>query len=150
MQGEDISQALLDDRVISELSQRVGPKVLVNLLRDFVDEIAKYLNEMSESIRLGRIGELPQTVVSLKDTCRNYGATKLADRASEIEEMCKSRDLMQLDEQCKKMHEIAGETLYSLDCYSRRHFHLVLALDLDSLLRRARPSKIMGTTVSLR
>ncbi len=104
---------------------------------------------MSESIRLGRIDELPQTVVSLKDTCRNYGETNLAERASEIEEMCKSRDVMRLDEQCKAMYEIAGETLYSLDCYSRRLFHLALALDLDSLLRRARPSKIMGTIVSI-
>ncbi len=104
---------------------------------------------MSESIRLGMIDELSQTAVSLNGTCRKFGATNLADRAAEIEETCRLRDLIQLDEQCKAMHEIARETLYSLDCYSRRHFHLALALDLDSLLLRARPSKIIGTIVSI-
>ncbi len=93
MAQEEDSQNPLDESVLEGLRELGDASLLAELVELFVDETPSRLTALRDAVEGKDAGAVEQTVHTLKGSCSNMGAWRMANLCAKLQELSRSGDL---------------------------------------------------------
>jgi len=100
----------IDTAMLDNLSQFLSPEKLQALMKRYIDDSTRILEQLTESLASDNAKESHRHFHSLKSTSANVGATQLSTLSGELEELARQNQLDDIKPRVAELNQIFQAT----------------------------------------
>lgn len=108
--GDDGNVPVLDDAILAEMAGGSGVDVVAALVEGFLEEARDRVKAIADAVGKSDPHAVGFQAHALKSTAQTYGAVRLGDVASELEEAAKAADCAVIDHRSDYINGLLKET----------------------------------------